>query len=352
MLRDEEALVRAIWADPWDDLARSAYADWLEEHGKPAHAQLLRLPRKAAKQRGEALAGLLPCLRDGFPGAELQASAPDGLLRARFGVEDFLSRRFEREGRDWLQRHHVVEVELTGELEEEDHAGFSASPALSYLRAFANGCLNSPSGLAALASSPHLAGLLSLDLSSSLSDASSAVRLLKSGALPGLCRLVGLTVTGPRAPLVDAIEGAPCAANLRHLAIPNCLLAARSLRPLACSPRLSGLVTLSLSGNPIVGLSRSSFAEPPHLEGLRNLDLGNNLLADADLKALARSPLLPRLNRLRLARCHLATPTGLLALVEAVAATPHCRMVFEEGQIDTAVVRVAKEALGGRFTLE
>src|SRR6185369_12536161 len=32
---DEDALVRAILANPWDTLARSAYADWFEEQGKP-----------------------------------------------------------------------------------------------------------------------------------------------------------------------------------------------------------------------------------------------------------------------------------------------------------------------------
>jgi len=42
MSADEDALVRAILADPRDDLTRDVYADWLEEHGRPLHASLVR----------------------------------------------------------------------------------------------------------------------------------------------------------------------------------------------------------------------------------------------------------------------------------------------------------------------
>jgi uncharacterized protein (TIGR02996 family) len=52
---DEDGLVRAIWADPFDEVPRLAYADWLDEQGKPLHAALLR----AAPGEREEVAGRL-----------------------------------------------------------------------------------------------------------------------------------------------------------------------------------------------------------------------------------------------------------------------------------------------------
>jgi uncharacterized protein (TIGR02996 family) len=41
---DEEGVVRALLAAPWDGLARSAYGDFLEERGDLLHAQVRCLP--------------------------------------------------------------------------------------------------------------------------------------------------------------------------------------------------------------------------------------------------------------------------------------------------------------------
>lgn len=40
---DDLALLRAIAADPNNDLPRLVYADWLDEHGDPLHAELIRV---------------------------------------------------------------------------------------------------------------------------------------------------------------------------------------------------------------------------------------------------------------------------------------------------------------------
>jgi uncharacterized protein (TIGR02996 family) len=40
---DEEALLRAIWAEPDDDAPRLVYADWLEENGQPERAEFIRV---------------------------------------------------------------------------------------------------------------------------------------------------------------------------------------------------------------------------------------------------------------------------------------------------------------------
>src|SRR4051812_35705477 len=49
MLRDEEALLRAIDEEPHDDLPRLAYADWLDENGQPVRAEFVRVQCRLAE---------------------------------------------------------------------------------------------------------------------------------------------------------------------------------------------------------------------------------------------------------------------------------------------------------------
>jgi uncharacterized protein (TIGR02996 family) len=46
-----EPFLRAICADPEDDLARLVYADWLDENGEPERAELIRLQIERARLR-------------------------------------------------------------------------------------------------------------------------------------------------------------------------------------------------------------------------------------------------------------------------------------------------------------
>jgi uncharacterized protein (TIGR02996 family) len=48
---DERALIQAIIAAPDDDLARLVYADWLDEHGQPERAHLIRVQCELARLR-------------------------------------------------------------------------------------------------------------------------------------------------------------------------------------------------------------------------------------------------------------------------------------------------------------
>lgn len=51
MLEDREALLRAIFQSPEDDIPRLVYADWLEEHGWNEHADLIRLQCSLARRQ-------------------------------------------------------------------------------------------------------------------------------------------------------------------------------------------------------------------------------------------------------------------------------------------------------------
>src|SRR5262249_20861921 len=46
---ENEALLSAISADPDDDSLRLVYADWLEEHGQPDRARLIRVQIETAR---------------------------------------------------------------------------------------------------------------------------------------------------------------------------------------------------------------------------------------------------------------------------------------------------------------
>ena len=59
-MSDEDALLAAIIAAPDDDTPRLVYADWLDEHDRPEHAEYLRLGVEieklcAEKTRNKAL---------------------------------------------------------------------------------------------------------------------------------------------------------------------------------------------------------------------------------------------------------------------------------------------------------
>src|SRR6476620_2551512 len=50
---DDDAFLRAIIANPDDDLPRLVYADWLDEHGEPERAEFIRVQCELAGVRGD-----------------------------------------------------------------------------------------------------------------------------------------------------------------------------------------------------------------------------------------------------------------------------------------------------------
>jgi uncharacterized protein (TIGR02996 family) len=51
-MTNDQALLRAILANPDDDGLRLVYADWLEEHGDPARAEFIRVQCELARLPG------------------------------------------------------------------------------------------------------------------------------------------------------------------------------------------------------------------------------------------------------------------------------------------------------------
>jgi uncharacterized protein (TIGR02996 family) len=61
---DRDAFLRTILDHPEDDLARLVYADWLDEHGEQARADLIRVQCELEKLTDEDPRGVVLCERE------------------------------------------------------------------------------------------------------------------------------------------------------------------------------------------------------------------------------------------------------------------------------------------------
>ena len=200
---DEDALFRAVLADPDDDAPRLVYADWLEERGDP-RAEFIRvqcerasLPAadpRAAELRARERA-LLAAYRRRWNGPLHRALAA-GPLRNQVGAR-------RRMIRGWAYRRGFVEavaMQLGAFLRHGDSI-FALGP-VQYLRLFerfvpaqATPPPTVRPWIRELASCPHLARLRTLDLHGLALDDGAAAELAAS---PYLQRLTTLDVSQNR----------------------------------------------------------------------------------------------------------------------------------------------------------
>ncbi len=340
---DEDGLIRAIWADPWDETARLVYADWLEERGSPLHAAILRA---TPGERAGIAAGLDGVMKKDAPGGFKAALTDEGLVRVTIPLRVLKSAKFEGDGPAWMHRHHVAE------LIPDAKSGWDAL--------FAAGWMGHVRGLSFggrrfeawrhLADSPHLAALSSLDLKGSHMHMAAEL-LLGTGlhAMRGLCRLHLGDVLQPDG--VRALCAAPFAPHLRQLSLGG--VEVRGLPTLVNAHELSGVVTLSLERYNLGDGQMRIIADATGLAGLRNLDVSGGYFEDIGADALAGSALLQRLSRLRLSVRHgpgrHITAAALGRLARAVP--PRCRVMLA-GEADAAQRAALAAILGERLTVE
>jgi uncharacterized protein (TIGR02996 family) len=337
---DEDALVRAIWADPFDEVPRLAYADWLDEQGKPLQAAVLR----AASGEREGPAGRLAALMHKDAPCTFKPVLTDGLVRVAITARALRTKAFDRDGPTWLRRHHVTEVVLEGKT--ADMAALFAGDWLAHTRGLS--FIRRPfDAWEALAGSPHLATLCSLDVVGSyMQIADKMFSRPGLGGLRGLCRLLVGHFLGPDALL--AVCEAPFAPHLRHLGLGNLFPALRGMPILASAPALAGLVTLDLGRANLSDTCIKSLADATGRASLRNLDVSGGHFGDVGPDALAGSALLPGLARLRL------SPRGLSAQALqrlARALPPRCRLVLA-GEIEAPQRRALFAVVGERLVVE
>lgn len=273
----------AILARPADDGPRLVYADYLDEAGDPARADLVRVQIALARlppdhpRRPELADRQADLLRrhaarwsepvaDLVAGVEFRRGVPEA-VSVDAGV--FLSRGdelFRRTraggGRSWVRRVRLLDpARAVADLARCPHLSQVAELDLSF-GDLGNGGVN------VLARSPYLAGVRSLDLGGN-----------------------GLDDGGVR-----AVARSPAAPNLRALALnDNGQVTADGVKAVADSPFLTGLVELDLSGNDVSDAGVRAVAGGRATERVHTLRLAGNHIGDAGAAALAGSGLLARL---------------------------------------------------------
>jgi uncharacterized protein (TIGR02996 family) len=183
---------------------------------------------------------------------------------------------------------------------EEARAVASAQfGALAELRLFSDPI--GAEGMAALARSPHLAGLRLLDLTQCYTGPNGAKALAASPHLAGL-RWLNLASNKFGMDEAKLLAGTPGLARLRQLGLANNDFGARGCRVIMESPHLSGLWGLDLASNNFTDKTARQVAASTTLAELRRLILGGlyswRHLTDEGDRVLAASPRLPRLLQL------------------------------------------------------
>ncbi|MBX3159414.1 MAG: TIGR02996 domain-containing protein [Deltaproteobacteria bacterium] len=278
---DERRMLDAVLADPDDDAPRLVYADWLMARPEPelaARGELIvvqcaletmqdpaehnrlkardfelveRFGNRWAAQTG------IGVVRNNFYRSPCGVELRRGFIEAATALTDdfagFASRLFTREP--------VRELTLIGE--SAHIARVPTSLFVARLRALAiREAHGSVAHLAALASSPHVAGLERLDLSASY-------RALRDEPIAALARAGSM----PR---------------LRELVLAKGHIGPAGAHALAAAPLTTNLTRLVLDGNPIDDDGALAFVDSPHLAQLRELSLVDVMLGQDVRARLAR----------------------------------------------------------------
>jgi uncharacterized protein (TIGR02996 family) len=318
MLRDEDALLRAIDEGPHEDLPRLAYADWLDENGQPDRAEFIRVQCR--------IAGLSPLDADRVPlgvrEAELlKAHEAEWIARAR-GSSKAVIAGFER-GFPVVALGKSDTLETLppgplGGLRLGPETSFSVKPELFWFSpGFARvASLEMPFDVSfratqarALAESRHFSRLLALRLiahrpRTSLRRAwrDAFADLAGSGQLASLRRFTLIDVEEDSDGL-KALAAAAWLGGLRHLALSVHHLSSSGVEAIIRSAALSRLESLDLRYQ---GRSRTPYllfeiVETPALAGLRFLRF-SGWLAPSEIREVLGSAALARLRGLSLTR--------------------------------------------------
>lgn len=376
---DEQPFLDAISARYHDDGPRLVYADFLDDSGDPARAELVRLqlalsrlpedhPRRPelAERQADLLAAhaadWIGPLRTLVTGVEFRRGLPDSVS---MDAGTFLS-----DGADLFRLVRVrrlrlldaasvlpklVESPLLGSVAELDLCGNELGD----------------DGLARLARSPYLAQLRSLDLGfNGLGDAGVAA-LSRASTLGSLTTLALNDNTGVTCAGVAALAESPFFAGLTSLDLSGNDVNEYGVRSVVAGKSLPRLHTLRLKGNPIgdtglallaaSGLFPRLLSRSPQLElrdnGIgpvgvtaltaspallccRTLDLTGNEVGDRGFAALAASPRLEAVRTLRLARNQI-TDAGLSAVRQHLA-----RLMARLRSLDLSGNRLTRHGFG------
>ncbi len=269
----EQALWRAVHANPRDVAPRLIYADWLEEQGDE-RGEFIRVqcelvagieddPRAAAlRQREQTLSRTH---REAWSAALRQFGAV-GFYQ---GIPSQLYLPADR----LLQ---LVQIKLTLHSNKLREAGGRRLASCRWAKSIAAlnlfRCQVGDRGISALAKSMTLAQLHSLDVDASDVRAAGVASLVKAPWFKQLRRLyLSGNVIGDDG--VKALVESGQAVNLRCLALANCGLTEKGIHALADWPVLANVRSLSQGGNRLTDAGAEALAHSPYVGQLESLKL-------------------------------------------------------------------------------
>jgi uncharacterized protein (TIGR02996 family) len=256
------ALLQAICAEPYDDLPRLVYADWLEENGQPERGEFIRVQ----------------CELDRLPHTDPRQAV---LL--------------ERE-RELLRAHRNAWAAqlppLCGVRWGPFERGFVARADFQSLKAFTD----------RFEEAATYAPLTTVDLRNL--SARSMARLASVAHLRQV-RVLILVDCRPDDNAVRALATSPHVAGLRELFLTCAPVTDTGAFALASSPHLGQLCLLSLARTHVGPDGILALVDSPRLGGLRRLYCCENPLGDEGAAALLRAERLDRLEEINLAGCRI-----------------------------------------------
>jgi uncharacterized protein (TIGR02996 family) len=291
---DLDSFLRAIIASPDDDTPRLVCADWLDEHGEPERAELIRVQCGLARLRYDdgrvselqareyrLLSGHLPAWREEYPYGRFHRGFLEELAYCR---PEF----FVGAGPTLFPRHPIRDVEI----------GSQEDPGWGQL----------------VADCPHLARVEMLRLTKQRSHATDFTDFLAILASPHLTGLTALDASGGHG---YGDDGLLTLLGVRE----GPLFGRRDAGPL---PSLHNLRRLALNGMALTDRGVRALAESPLGQTLSHLDLSANEGITADgIRALIDSPLWSRLEELNLGRIYFRNGA---AVRQVIGALPRSRI--------------------------
>jgi uncharacterized protein (TIGR02996 family) len=258
-MRDDEAFLRAVIDNPDDDLPRLVYADYLDEHGDPERAELIRIQCELARvppedqRRRKRLWDreweLLGAYREQWAGPLAEFADPYGYRRGFVESITLSAAAFLHHADTIWRLAPVRNVTLDDAWEEMDR--LAASPHLARLRTLTLDENSLSDGdVHRLADSPHLANLTRLDLRSNRFRVAAVEALAAS---PHLARLSSLDLGDNEinSAGADALSRSPFLNHLEELSLEMGNVGQAGVEALAFGEGLPALTMLDLSVNPV-----------------------------------------------------------------------------------------------------
>ncbi|MFO0926651.1 MAG: TIGR02996 domain-containing protein [Gemmataceae bacterium] len=350
-----DALLQDIVEHPEDDLPRLAYADWLEETGDSARAEIIRLQlRRAALEDDDPEAAKLlrrerALLKDHPEWIDTGLGLVGQLHRGFLEQVTVVPQQFMALGEPLTSRLPIRRLVVLVDSDDLNPLRqLAAVPALARVQSLRLNRVTLGTSdvgdlpLRLLLTSPHLGGLTELYLEGcGLTDGAArdlaaarqlaslrvldltynrithlGVRALAEAAhLAGLTRLSLMgTYTGPLG--VEALANSPHLRRLEYLDLGRARIMTAGVRALTATPFLATVKFLRLIWQSLSVMAAGRLASCPHLTGLRTLILNRNRLGDSGAVALAKSTNLTGLRHLGLRRNRL-TAAGARAVGES-----------------------------------